>query len=107
MRTTLIIDDAVFRKLKTPAAEQGRTLSQVTQEVLQRGLDEPRPTLRRKAVKLRVVTHPKVFRRPLRPDMALAFIDPIVDCERVTLIGPTSRHAALLRPMPVAALAST
>lgn len=46
---------------------------------------------------LRVVTHPKVFRRPLRPDMALAFIDPIVDCERVTLIAPTSRHAALLR----------
>lgn len=52
MRTTLIIDDAVFRKLKTLAAEQGRTLSQVTQEVLQRGLDESRPTLRRKAVKL-------------------------------------------------------
>lgn len=52
MRTTLIIDDAVFRKLKTLAAEQGRTLSQVTQEVLQRGLDEPRSTVRRKAVKL-------------------------------------------------------
>ena len=52
MRTTLIIDEALFRKLKTLAAEQGRTLSQVTQEVLQRGLDEPRPTLRRKAVKL-------------------------------------------------------
>ena len=52
MRTTLIIDDALFRRLKTLAAEQGRTLSQVTQEVLQRGLDESRPTLRRKAVKL-------------------------------------------------------
>jgi hypothetical protein len=52
MRTTLIIDDALFRRLKTLAAEQGRTLSQVTQEVLQRGLDEPRPTVRRKAVKL-------------------------------------------------------
>jgi len=52
MRTTLIIDDAVFRRLKALAAEQGRTLSQVTQEVLQRGLDEPRPAGRRKAVKL-------------------------------------------------------
>lgn len=52
MRTTLIIDDALFRRLKTLAAEQGRTLSQVTQEVLQRGLDEPRPTVRRKAVNL-------------------------------------------------------
>jgi hypothetical protein len=52
MRTTLIIDDAVFRRLKTLAAEQGRTLSQVTQEVLQRGLDDARPTVRRKPVRL-------------------------------------------------------
>jgi len=48
MRTTLTIDDALFRRLETQAAEPGRTLSQVTQEVLQRGLDEPRPTVRRK-----------------------------------------------------------
>jgi toxin-antitoxin system PIN domain toxin len=46
---------------------------------------------------LRVVTHPKVFRYPLRPDMALAFVEPIVGSERVTLIGPTPRHATLLR----------
>lgn len=52
MRTTLIIDDAIFRQLKKLAAEQNRTLSQVTQEVLQRGLSQTRAPSRRKAIKL-------------------------------------------------------
>jgi mRNA-degrading endonuclease RelE of RelBE toxin-antitoxin system len=52
MRTTLIIDDAIFRRLKKLAADQNRPLSKVTQEVLQRGLAEPRPPARRKAVRL-------------------------------------------------------
>jgi hypothetical protein len=38
MRTTLIIDRQLFRELKRIAAEQGRTLSDVTQETLRRGL---------------------------------------------------------------------
>ena len=37
MRTTLVIDDQLFRQLKKRAAEEGRTLSEVTQEVLRRG----------------------------------------------------------------------
>jgi predicted CopG family antitoxin len=52
MRTTLIIDDAIFRQLKKLAAEQNRSLSQVTQEVLQRGLTQSRLPARRKPVRL-------------------------------------------------------
>jgi hypothetical protein len=65
-RTTLIIEDAVFRQLKTLAAEQGRPLSQVTREVLQRGPDESRPMVRRKAVKL-----PSFALGPPRVDVAV------------------------------------
>ncbi len=54
MRTTLIIDDALFRQLKRLAAEQNRSLSQVTQEMLQRGLSQARPAVRRKPVRLPV-----------------------------------------------------
>jgi hypothetical protein len=42
MRTTLVIDDELFRELKRRAAEQNRTLSEVTQEALRRGLARPR-----------------------------------------------------------------
>ena len=38
MRTTLIIDDELFRELKRRAVEQNRTLSDLTQEALRRGL---------------------------------------------------------------------
>ena len=38
MRTTIVIDDDLFRELKKRAAEENRTLSQVTQETLRRGL---------------------------------------------------------------------
>jgi predicted nucleic acid-binding protein len=46
---------------------------------------------------LRVVTHPRLFRRPLSADQALAFLDPILASDVVTVLGPTPRHAALLR----------
>lgn len=52
MRTTLVIDDALFRELKRRAAEQKRTLSQVTQETLRRGLAPVRSSKRRKRVRL-------------------------------------------------------
>ena len=53
MRTTLVIDDQLFRQLKQRAADEGRTLSEVTQEVLRRGLAPPKPAQRAKQVKLR------------------------------------------------------
>ena len=53
MRTTLVIDDDLFRELKKRAAEQRRTLSEVTREVLRRGLAGPKPARRPKPVKLR------------------------------------------------------
>jgi hypothetical protein len=46
MRTTIVIDDELFRELKKRAAEENRTLSQVTQEALRRGLAR-RPVPRR------------------------------------------------------------
>jgi plasmid stability protein len=53
MRTTLVIDDDLFRELKTRAAEERRTLSEVTREVLRRGLARPEAARRPKRVKLR------------------------------------------------------
>ena len=52
MRTTLVIDDEVFRQLKKRAAEEGRRLSDVTEEALRRGLARPRPPARRRKVVL-------------------------------------------------------
>lgn len=52
MRTTLIIDGAIFRQLKTLAAQQNRSRSQVTPEVLPRGLSQARPSARRKPIGL-------------------------------------------------------
>ena len=53
MRTTLVIDDLLFRELKKRAAEERRSLSAVTQEVLRRGLTRSEPARRPKRVKLR------------------------------------------------------
>lgn len=39
MRTTLILDDALFRELKKRAAQEQRTLTEVTQEALRLGLE--------------------------------------------------------------------
>jgi len=52
MRTTLIIDDDLFRELKKRAAEERRTLSEVTQAALRRGLAAPKPRRRPTRVKL-------------------------------------------------------
>ena len=52
MRTTLVIDDEVFRQLKKKAAEEGRRLSDVTEEALRRGLARPRPGRGRRNVAL-------------------------------------------------------
>jgi hypothetical protein len=44
MKTTLIIPDPVFRDLKRQAAERGTTMSELTTELLRRGLaDRPKP----------------------------------------------------------------
>jgi hypothetical protein len=52
MRTTIVIADELFKELKKRAAEEGRTLSEVSAETLRRGLRRdaaPRP----RRVKLR------------------------------------------------------
>jgi hypothetical protein len=53
MRTTLIIDDQLFRELKKRAAEENRTLSDVTQEVLRLGLARRAPARGPRRNKLR------------------------------------------------------
>ena len=52
MRTTLVIDDALFRELKRRAAEQNRTLSDVTQDALRRELAAATSQRRRKLSRL-------------------------------------------------------
>ena len=41
MRTTIELDDPVFRDLKVEAARRGKTLRQVVNECLRRGLASP------------------------------------------------------------------
>jgi toxin-antitoxin system PIN domain toxin len=45
---------------------------------------------------LRIVTHPRVFRQPLSAANALAFIEPLLGSELVTVLAPTDRHHAVL-----------
>ncbi len=46
---------------------------------------------------LRLVTHARVFRRPLTAAQAFEFLDPILESDHVAVLGPTARHEALLR----------
>lgn len=46
---------------------------------------------------LRVVTHPRIFRRPLSADQALTFLTPLLASDVVTVLEPTPRHEVLLR----------
>lgn len=46
---------------------------------------------------LLVVTHPRIFPRPLTADRALHFLDPILSSDLVSVLGPTSRHEDLMR----------
>ncbi|MBI2898194.1 MAG: DUF2191 domain-containing protein [Deltaproteobacteria bacterium] len=48
MRTTLVIDEKLFRALKEIAAAEGRTLSDVTQQTLRQGLAQRRRPARRR-----------------------------------------------------------
>lgn len=52
VRATLVIDDALFRELKRRAVEQDRTLSDVTQDALRRGLAVGTPPRRQKPRRL-------------------------------------------------------
>lgn len=47
-----MIDDELFRALKHRAAEENRTLSDVTQEVLRRGLRPARPARAARRIEL-------------------------------------------------------
>ena len=53
MRTTLVIDDALLRRLKQRAAAEKRTLSDVTQEVLRPGCGQ---TVERKRAPVKLPT---------------------------------------------------
>jgi uncharacterized protein len=46
---------------------------------------------------LRVVTHPRVFRKPLSARRAMEFLDPILGSDLVEALSPTDRHEALVR----------
>jgi len=44
MRTTLVIDDAIYRQVKIRAAETGKTVSELVSELLKTGLEPPPST---------------------------------------------------------------
>lgn len=46
---------------------------------------------------LRIVTHPRVFRRPAGAGEAFSFLEPILAADVVSVLAPTHRHEALLR----------
>jgi hypothetical protein len=72
MRTTLVIDDDLFRELKRQAADERRTLSEVTQEVIRRGLAHRRSPAAPRRVKLRSFSMGK-------PTVDLADRDQVLD----------------------------
>ena len=43
MKTTLVIDDGVMKRLKAEAARQGRTISEMVEAALRRMLEAPEP----------------------------------------------------------------
>lgn len=45
---------------------------------------------------LRVVTHPRIYRPPLLPDVALEQVKAIMASPSLTLLAETSRHAEIL-----------
>ena len=45
---------------------------------------------------LRVVSHPKIHRRPWPVDRAVAFVQSLLASPGLTVLAPTSRHAAIL-----------
>ncbi len=53
-RTTLMLEEQVLRDLKRVAAEEGRTLSDVTLEVVQRGLRDRKNPRRSMVIRLPV-----------------------------------------------------
>ena len=53
MKTTLNLDDQVFRAAKKLAAERGLTLTEVVEQALRAAVSEPAP---RKPYRLRMVT---------------------------------------------------
>lgn len=44
MRTTLRIDDVLFRRLKEKAARSGRTIGELVEDAVRVSLDRPAPT---------------------------------------------------------------
>jgi predicted nucleic acid-binding protein len=48
---------------------------------------------------LRLVTHRRMFRRPLSATQALTFLDPILGSELVSVLGPTERHEQVMRSL--------
>lgn len=45
---------------------------------------------------LRVVSHPRVHRRPWRIDRAVGFVQDLLASPGLTILSPTSRHASIL-----------
>jgi hypothetical protein len=56
MQTTLRLDDELYRRAKTKAAEQGMSLTKLVEEAIRERLDRPAPSKRRRRLRLPVST---------------------------------------------------
>ena len=73
MRTTLNIDDSLMKRVKQIAAESGKTITEVIEEILRREVSGDRP--RRKRFKLNWVT----VSGKLRPGVDLSDRDALIE----------------------------
>ncbi len=46
---------------------------------------------------LRITTHPRAMRRPIKPDAAMAYVDEWLALPSVDLVAPSDRHWAILK----------
>jgi len=56
MQTTLRLDDELYRRAKTAAAEQGVSLTRLVEEAIRERLDRAAPSSRRRRLRLPVST---------------------------------------------------
>lgn len=90
MRTTLNIEEALLQRLKTTAAQSGRSLSEVVEEAV-RAFLSPRHSSDRKVITLPVSKHDLRLRPGVNLD-SNASLSEMMDEDRMEKMRATSRR---------------
>jgi len=82
MRITLVINDELFRELKRRAAAESRTLSEVTQEALRRGLSRAGrvklPSFGMGTPRVDLADRDQLFEQPCEPHLVRRFAGEVI-----------------------------